>query len=45
MHQETTIAIEHTTQVVERARHIDVGNIDMPVLMRLRWLLETVPLA
>ena len=45
MHDGTAIAIENAAQVVERTTHIDVGNIDVPMLMRMRWLFETSPLA
>jgi len=45
MHEETTVSLQHAAQVVERAGHVDVGNIDVPVLMRLRRLLEAGPLA
>jgi hypothetical protein len=45
MHQETTVSIQHTAQVVERARHVDVGNIDVPVLVGLWRLLNPRPFA
>ena len=45
MHEESTEAVQNAAQVIERAAQVDVGNIDMPVLMRLQRLLETVPLA
>jgi len=35
MHNRTAIAIQNAAQVVEGTAHVDVGNIDMPVLMRL----------
>ena len=41
MHEETTESIQNATQVVEGAAQADVGNVDMPVLMGLRRLLET----
>jgi hypothetical protein len=40
MHQKTTASIQHAAQVVERARQVDRGNIDMPVLVRLERLFE-----
>src|ERR1700736_4913397 len=43
MHNRPTISIQHTAQVVERARQVDVGNIDVPVLVRLRRLLKPRP--
>src|ERR1700729_2392957 len=43
MHDGSAIAIQHAAQVVERARNVDVAHIDMPMLMRLRWLLEARP--
>src|SRR5664279_2665490 len=33
------VAVQHTAQVVERAADVDVGNIDMPVLVRLQGCL------
>src|SRR5271170_947827 len=45
MHDGTAIAIQNAAQVVERATHVDVGNIDVPVLVRLRRLFETGALA
>lgn len=45
MHQETTVSIQHTAQVVERARHVDVRNIDVPALVGLRRLLKPRPFA
>src|SRR5450756_977603 len=45
MHQETTVPIQHAAQVVERTRQVDVGNIDMPVLVRLGRLFKPRPLA
>src|SRR6266853_3573437 len=43
MHKGTAIAIQNTAQVIERAAHVDIGNIDVPVLVRMRWLLEARP--
>ncbi len=34
------IAVQHAAQIVERARDVDVAHVDMPMLMRLRRLLE-----
>ena len=45
MHEEATEAVQNAAQVIERAAQVDVGNVDMPVLMRSQWLLETAPLA
>src|SRR5215472_3475586 len=45
MHEETTEPIQNAAQVIERAAQVDVGNVDMPVLMRLERLLETGSLA
>jgi hypothetical protein len=41
MDDETAEAVQNAARVVEGAAHVDVGNIDMPMLMRLRWLLES----
>src|SRR5207245_3742002 len=35
-----SIAIQNAAQIVESAAHVDVGNIDMPMLVRLWWLLK-----
>ena len=40
MDDRTAVAIQNAAQVVEGAAHIDVGNIDMPMLVRVGWLLE-----
>src|SRR5579864_4610661 len=40
MHDEPAVAVEHTCEVVERATDVDVGNVDMPVLMRPSGLHE-----
>src|ERR1700722_9612717 len=40
MHDRTAVAIQNAAQVVERATHIDVGNIDVPMLVWMRWLLS-----
>jgi hypothetical protein len=45
MHEETAEPIQNAAQVIEGATQVDVGNVDMPVLMRLQRLLETVSLA
>ena len=45
MHEETTEPIQNAAQVIEGAAQVDVGNVDMPVLMRLQRLLETGSLA
>jgi hypothetical protein len=41
MHEETTESIQNAAQVIEGAAQVDVGNVDMPVLMGLQRLLET----
>ena len=45
MNDRTAVAIQNAAQIIERATHIDVGNIDVPMLVRMRWLLKTCPLA
>src|SRR5258707_11734517 len=45
MHEETTEPIQNAAQVIEGAAQVDVGNVDMPALMRLQPLLETGSLA
>src|SRR5215467_2986652 len=45
MHEETTEPIQNAAQVIEGAAQVDVGNVDMPVLVRLQRLLETGSLA
>jgi hypothetical protein len=35
MHEETTEPIQNAAQVIEDAAQVDVGNVHMPVLMRL----------
>src|SRR5450759_2076683 len=45
MHDRTAIAIQNAAQVVEGTAHVDVGNIDVPVLMRLGRLLEACAFA
>jgi hypothetical protein len=45
MHEETTEPIQNAAQVVEGAAQVDVGNVDMPVLMRLQRLLKAGSLA
>src|SRR5271168_4964901 len=43
MNQETAVAIQDAAQVVERRANVQVGNIDMPMLVRLRRLFKTRP--
>src|SRR5450432_3603879 len=43
MHDGSAIAVQHAAQVVKRPRNVDVAHVDMPMLMRLRWLLEARP--
>ena len=45
MHEETAEPVQNAAQVIERATQVDVGNVNMPVLMRLQGLLETAPFA
>ena len=45
MHEETAEPIQNAAQVIEGAAQVDVGNVDMPVLVRLQGLLETGLLA
>jgi hypothetical protein len=45
MHEETAEPIQNAAQVIEGAAQVDVGNVDMPVLVQLQRLLETGPLA
>jgi hypothetical protein len=41
MHEEATEPIQNAAQVIEGAAQVDIGNVDMPVLMWLQRLLET----
>jgi hypothetical protein len=41
MHEETAEPIQNAAQVIEGAAQVGVGNVDMPVLVRLQRLLET----
>src|SRR6516162_9936447 len=43
MNQETAVAVQDAAQVVERRANVQVGNIDMPMLVRLRRLFKTRP--
>jgi hypothetical protein len=43
--QEATVSLQDTAQVVESTGQVDVGNIDAPVLVRLRQLLKPRPFA
>ena len=45
MHEETTEPIQNAAQVIEGTAQVDVGNIDMPMLVRLQRLFETGSLA
>src|SRR5580704_8447962 len=40
-----SISVQHVTQVIKRARQVNVGNIDVPVLVRLQRLLKPRPFA
>ncbi len=44
MHQETTVPRPAHSISIERARQVDIGNIDMPVLVRLGRRFEADPL-
>jgi hypothetical protein len=44
MHEETTESIQNAAQVIKGAAQVDVGNVDMPVLMGLQRLPKPVPL-
>ena len=43
VHDKAAETIQHAAQIVERAGNVDIGDIDMPVLVRLRWLREADP--
>jgi hypothetical protein len=43
MNQETAVTVEDAAQVVERRANIQVGNIDMPMPVRLRRLVKAGP--
>ena len=43
MDQETAVAVQDAAQVVERRATVHIGNIDVPMLMRLRRLFKTGP--
>src|SRR5437588_8038437 len=45
MNDRTAVAIQNAAQVIERTAHVDVGNIDVPMLVGMRGLLETSTLA
>src|SRR2546426_4737780 len=45
VHDKTTVPIQKAAQVIEGPAHVDIGNIDMPMLMRLEWLLKAGSLA
>src|SRR5277367_7134277 len=45
MHEETTEPIQNAAQVIKSTAQVDVGNVDMPMLVRLQRLLETGSLA
>ena len=38
MNDRTAVAIQNAAQVIERTAHVDVGNIDVPMLVGMRWL-------
>src|SRR3954451_24800147 len=37
------VAVQYAAQVRGRPRYVDIAHVDMPMLMRLRWLLEPRP--
>ena len=41
MNDGAAAAIEHRTEVVERPLQIDVGDIDLPMFVRQKWLDES----
>src|SRR6516225_6298703 len=43
MNQETAVAVQDAAQVVERRANVQVGDIDMPMLVWLRRLVKTRP--
>ena len=43
MNQETAVAVQDAAQVVERRANVQVRNIDMPMLVRLRRLFKAGP--
>ena len=43
MNQETAVAVQDAAQVVERSGNVQVGNIDMPMLVWLRRLFKAGP--
>ena len=45
MHEETAEPIQNAAHVIEGAAQVDVGNVDVSVLVRLQRLLETGSLA
>jgi len=42
--EETAGPIEHRAQIIKRAVDVDVGDVDMPMFMRLQWLFEACAL-
>jgi hypothetical protein len=44
MHEETTESIQNAAQVIEGGAQVDVGNVDMPVLMGCSGCSKPVPL-
>ena len=45
LHDTTTVSIQNPAQVIGGPAHVDIGNIHMPMLMRLERLLEAGSLA
>src|SRR5882762_11580710 len=45
MHDKTTVPIQNAAQVIEGPADIAIGDVDMPVLMRLERLLKSGPFA
>src|SRR5258708_12904914 len=45
MNDRTAVAIQNAAQAIERTAHVDVGNIDVPMLAGMRRLLEPSTLA
>ena len=40
----TTAAIQNAAEIIESTLDIQIGNINMPMLMRSKWLLKSLSL-
>ena len=38
----TTAAIQNAAEIIESTLDIQIGNINMPMLMKIKWLLKSV---